>query len=350
MFQPNLAVPDKYWFSSNRKIQLFRQSLYDALNHENYNLVITGTGPLNNRWIHFERYIEIDTTGVSGEGTLTFEVQNENCTVLRSRTVNYCVTGLPTNPSTALNVMLVGDSLVDRGDLPSELERLVTMTTGGSGTLPRGYGLTNVNFIGSRTNSTGRDEGYAGRNWEFFTPDGNEGSAIGPFNPSFSQHLIENDLPVPDHIYFMLTWNDFPETPVKSLADWDFRIARAKEVIDAIHSDFPNITFTIIGIQQANAFQGSVRLDYWHYQRGTTLLNQAYQILANDPEYSGFVDFIDTATRVDSECASTTDKPKNCRTTEIEKVGNDFVHPSRRVGSYQQADVVCDHLIGKLLQ
>lgn len=152
----------------------------------------------------------------------------------------------------------------------------------------------------------------------------------------FVDYCARNGFSGIDYVYTLLTWNGqqpYRATPEDNIA----LINSAKKLIDIIHVQFPNAKIKIMGIQLPS-LNGGMGTNYGSsggyshlYGNIRTVfgINLAYQKLANDPEYTQFVEFINVSGQFDSEnMMPETTKLVNTRSTVVESFGTNGVHPT----------------------
>ena len=144
----------------------------------------------------------------------------------------------PTNPATKKNILVIGDSSVqgqtNNSGIPAsegasedgtfcwtnEAKRLLTSSDTGSVGMPAGLGLTNIQFIGTKNTSGGRNEGVGGVTAEYFTGSSSpfyKNGAIN-YNTYLGQNSVYEDTSRKgvDLIYICLGGN---ETMATTIAD-----------------------------------------------------------------------------------------------------------------------------------
>lgn len=140
-------------------LEIFYKGILQTMNPLDYNIIVSASkgNAYKNRWIY---------TPQSGDGNfnLTISVTDAQNVKLVEKTTLIKVSTIKVSPSTAKNVLCVGDSLTQAGTWVRELDRRLTMTGG----TPAGHGLTNINFIGSKLNEDTGYEGYGGWTWQSF--------------------------------------------------------------------------------------------------------------------------------------------------------------------------------------
>ena len=153
----------------------------------------------------------------------------------------------------------------------------------------------------------------------------------------FADYCSRNGFDGIDYVYTLLTWNG--QAPYRATASDNVALINsAKAFIDRLHTQFPNAKIRVMGIQVPSlnggmgasygASGGSYSETYGNV-RTVFGVNLAYQELADDAAYSGFVAFVNISGQFDSENnMSESDVKVNLRSSKTEKRGTNGVHPS----------------------
>ncbi|HIS17457.1 MAG TPA: hypothetical protein IAC02_02460 [Candidatus Coprovivens excrementavium] len=172
---------------------------------------------------------------------------------------------------------------------------------------------------------------------------------------SFKSYCERNGFSGIDYFYPLLTWNG-GRVDKATIEDNASFVSSAKQLIDILHSEYPNAKVGLMGIQLPSLNGGTgysygANGGYSHAYglvRGVFGLNLAYQEFANRVEYKGFVKFINVSSQFDSEnLMPEIDKPVNTRSSKIEKLGTNGVHPSNE-GYYAIGDVAYRGILGHI--
>jgi hypothetical protein len=136
-----------------------------------------------------------------------------------------------------------------------------------------------------------------------------------------------------DVAYVLLGWNS---VSAPDQTDWTAEMADVRTFLDQLIIDSPDVTYRIIGIQVpsptgglgANYLSNSPYSQYYGVLRSANNLNAAYQDLANESDYSSYVEFIGMMPQFDAEfnypSAAT---PVNTRSAITELRGTNGLHP-----------------------
>jgi len=158
-----------------------------------------------------------------------------------------------------------------------------------------------------------------------------------------------------DVVYTLLTWNG----QYGNRTDFSSFTYYARTLFNHIKTAYPNIKIKLLGVQIADLKQG-MRVDgspaenTYTDQYGLVVtalnMNKAYQDLANEVELSGFVEFVNISSQVDSEYNMPyTAKAVNTRNSITEEVGTNDVHPGEN-GYDQIGDVVFRNYVSNFCQ
>lgn len=207
---------------------------------------------------------------------------------------------------------------------------------GGSYLMPSSGTLTFVSGGGDTTNIV-----YSGTTIEDGNPFWN--SALG--RNDFVNYCSINAFSGIDFVYILLGWNELGNKAFTADEHATTEI-NAKLLIDRIHTDYPNAKIVLMGLQLPS-FDGlgtnyGADGDYWNYFfviQSIFGLNDTYQGISLNAEYSSFVSFANVASQYDNlNNISTNTRPVNTRNATTEKYGTNGVHPNLN-GYYQIADV-----------
>jgi len=316
---PRLIGPKKLYVVKNETVQMFWRGVIESNTPYGWN--IKTTSPFGTDGKNFPRYYELNHPDSAAEDlivTLYDDAQNEIATV----TIPVVVRGIPANPSTSKNMLCVGDSLTANGPWCNVLETRLNMS--------------NVNFIGTQSTSGTANEGHSGKFWSWFTE--NEDSPFvksGVF--SFDTYCTDNAYSGIDFMYILLTWNMIEVDRATAADNQDF-VDDAKVFLRQLKTDYPDALVKLMGIPGpsttggvATNFGDTVTTgNYYGLVRTVNGLNLAYEALADDPEFSTWVEFVNTSSQFDAEYGHAyDDKPVNqFNTTQTEEIGNNAVHPS----------------------
>jgi hypothetical protein len=154
---------------------------------------------------------------------------------------------------------------------------------------------------------------------------------------------------VPDIVYVLLGWNSGSVKTADNaeITDHSSLIGLATTFVNQLHTDWPSTQVRLFGVQipsmhgyYSATLGASDRANWYRMLRSVNGLNLAYQDLANQSAYSGFVKFLNLSCQFDSEYnMPEADAYVNSRNSTVtEKHGTNTVHPAG-AGYYQIADV-----------
>lgn len=169
----------------------------------------------------------------------------------------------------------------------------------------------------------------------------------------FESYCRRNGFDGIDIMCTLLTWNGgggFLDSKGRSNIAAQAELAR--KFLRIFHSQYPDAKVLMMGLQLPSlnggcgASYGADTVGMGVYSNTYALcryvfeMNIVYQALANEDEFSSFVEFVNISAQFDSENnMPEADKPVNLRSTKTEKVGVNGVHPAVE-GYYQIADAV----------
>ena len=150
-----LRVPDYYELVVGDTFQLFYRGIVLAARDTDYDIVVScSKGSAYSKFYQF-------TPTAAGDVTMTITLYDTSHKQVDTATVTLKVKAKASSPSSMKTVLYVGDSLTSGGYAPGEFKRRLV----GTGGTPDGDGLTNIQFIGTKTNNDCNYEGQGG--WTF---------------------------------------------------------------------------------------------------------------------------------------------------------------------------------------
>jgi len=154
-----LNLPEYYRLTAGDTFELFFCGIVRCGDYTRYNIKITCK-----KGAYFKtKYVFTPTEDDIGEHPFSVELTNDKGDVLDTADLKLIVYPKAESPNNDIYIITVGDSLTDGGQWVSECCRRIT-TDGGE---PKGLGLKNVNFVGTRSANYGAwYEAYGG--WRFF--------------------------------------------------------------------------------------------------------------------------------------------------------------------------------------
>lgn len=320
-----LVLPDDIYIVHDNRLEIFKHSIVKAINPENYFLnieVVSGT-PKGN---FYDRVYTYDCVNGDGVMVLKFVLKNSNYDVLDEKTVTITPLAKGSNPASAFNVLMIGDSFTATSTYPAEFARRLQ----GTGGTPTADNLTNINFIGTAQSSPNR-EGASGQSWEYFigasSPFWN-GSAI-----DFDDYCTDNSYSQIDAVVIMLGTNSTSTN------------ADIQELLDALITHNASIKGVITGIIYPTPLGGSgtagLSAGQTFYGAVSNIVNynRRLEALINDSYSSNFV-YCDVLSQFDlmynMQYSNVAANKRNATTV---KQGADNVHPASE-GYLQIADII----------
>lgn len=174
----------------------------------------------------------------------------------------------------------------------------------------------------------------------------------------FSSYCDRNGFSGIDYVYTLLSWNglnSYWDTPDQLYSI----LKQAKIFLRNVHAGFPSAKIKLCGIPLPSVNGGtgtsyganSVYSNWYGLIRTVMGLNSAYQELANDDEFSSYVEFINISSQFDAENNMPESfEPVNTRNlSKTEYIGSNGVHPTLE-GYLQIADAVYRNAVANLTQ
>ncbi len=339
----NVYLADQYELVVGDTFQLFYRGIVQAVNPYNYHIRIECE-----HGHAYPRYYEwTPDEGDVGSHTLKLQILDNNG-VLLGEDQTTLIVKQAVAPKNNLNVLCIGDSLTAAGYWPAEAYRRLT-ATGGS---PAGNGFTGINFVGTQAKTlngvTAGFEGSGGWTWASYLGSKSPFYDAQSGTISFKKYCEKNNISGIDVLCIMLTWNN---QSIASNTYWNLEaghFADAQQLIDLLHSEYPNAKVKLMGLQMPCQLGGlgySYGADGGYSDAYGMLVtgmayNAALEEFSNLPKYRDFVSFVDVAGQFDTDNnMPRKNKPLNNRTDKTEVVGSDGLHPTA-AGYYQIADAI----------
>lgn len=180
-----VILPPEILVTQGDSLQLFYRPMVKAVNPYAFDiLAICSSGKF------YPRYLQLDTAYKNNDGvleylstgtrTLTVSASVSSSVKVAEASTRIRIIPLPSSPAEQVNILLVGASRIEGGDITKELRRRLVGTDGIDLTLttlnnrtrfanPKGLGLTNVNFVGRQSNDGARQDGKSGRQISYLT-------------------------------------------------------------------------------------------------------------------------------------------------------------------------------------
>lgn len=161
---PELSLPKEVYIVEGNRLEIFKHSIINAINPENYflNAKVTKGIP---KGVFYDRVFVYDCKAGDSNMELEFTLINYKGFVIDKKQTVIKPVKKANAPKSQFNILLIGDSFTLNVIYPKELARRLV----GSEGVPKGDKLSNINFIGNVTNGIDvHREAYGGKSWSFF--------------------------------------------------------------------------------------------------------------------------------------------------------------------------------------
>lgn len=291
-------LADQYYLVVGDTFQLFFRSVIRAVDPYGYYLRVTG-----DQGYTYTRYFEFTPT-TAGTFNLKLEVCDNNGNVLGEDSTKLIVADKKKTTDKEKTILCIGDSLTSSGDWVSRgISKYKT-----AGGVP-----TTVGTIKKTVNSVQYNyEGRAGWQWSSYLGR-YDSSTVSPFtvdgtNPSIRDYCTRNGFGEITDFYIMMTFNGLPGTFTEFTFDTTF-IKQAKQLIDLIHSEYPNAKITLMNLPLTSTYSGlgayyGVSKAYGdNYGKAVTVYHYGdfLESWCKLPEYKSFMRYLDIKAQFDSE-------------------------------------------------
>ena len=314
----------------NRKLKI--ENMLNAYNMHDFYITRNGA----DIWTGDRDYITL-SDNTHGNTGLNVKIINSTTgeTEYAKQPFNLRVVGSATNPTSKKNVLMIGDSFTDGGYLPCEVKNI----------LVNDLGLTNLNFVGTRTHTDGSitclDEGKAGATLlDYIKTDNTQGRGEAWSNPflnsgviSFTNYLSNNNLGTSlDYVVIEVGVNDI----LIYWDDIDTIISRLKTLINNIHAEFPSCKIFVCG--QKFASKETLTVDSYKWNNRIIELNSSYQDVCESTTYKDFCYYVDIGIMFDILYGSQLTEVPCYKGNSFKKLKvTDWLHPSKS-GYYMIAE------------
>lgn len=169
----------------------------------------------------------------------------------------------------------------------------------------------------------------------------------------FASYCKRNNIDRVDAVYVLLGWNGLHMAKCSLKEHCNTIVKNAKEVVDMIHNEFPDVKIRVMGLQipSVNGGMGTnygavmPYCDDYGMARYVMDLNQAYEAWTQEDGYCYFMEFINISGQFDTDynlpCA---EKKVNTRSNTTEIIGTNGAHPTYE-GYMQIADAVFRNMV-----
>lgn len=348
-----MFLPDEIETYVGDTIQLFKYSFSNVYNPDNYYFEVVSDKAVGSGFAgdDYPEYWEFTATEVEEFNIDVFLNTNSGYQLSKKR-IKIKVSNTPSSPPSNLNVSFFGDSLTWYNRLGDEFKRVLTSSDAlvtnyndllSTNTVYRfaGKNLSNITLVGTQKTNyigwTGQEfhEGYSGKELNWLVT--NEDSPLvnsGVFG--FTNYLSTNSISGIDVLYLGFGWNDITKS-MKSNNDVEGIKADLRTFLRAVNTDMNGCkvylwseNFPSLRGGDGNHGWGSdkrVNMHMWKIRLQNIF--KAYQEIANESEFNGFVKFIGSHIMYDAQNMNAlSTKRKNTRIADTTPIGTDEVHPS----------------------
>lgn len=169
-FAISLETPERYELVVGDTFQMFYNGIIKAAKTNLLDLqIICSKGTPYSRMYQFT-----PKAADVGTKTMTVKLYDTNHELVDTKTVNLVIKAKASSPASEKVVLYVGDSLTSGGHAPGEFKRRLVESNG----IPVGDGLSNITFIGSKTNGYVNYEGQGGRSWKSYNEESTTSSVM----------------------------------------------------------------------------------------------------------------------------------------------------------------------------
>ncbi|MBR2880011.1 MAG: SGNH/GDSL hydrolase family protein [Oscillospiraceae bacterium] len=172
----------------------------------------------------------------------------------------------------------------------------------------------------------------------------------------FTSYCQRNGFDRIDVVYIMLGGNGLAESYQAGIPleqHCKSNVEKGKKLVEFLREAYPDVKVRIMGLIPPSAIGGMGAsygasmpyCDYYGYQRYVLMLNNAYEEWTLEPEYRDFMGFVNISGQFDAENNMPgTERPVNTRSTKVEIVGINGIHPLYE-GYMQVADAVYRNMV-----
>ena len=156
-----LQLPKKFDLVVGDTFELFKKGIINSYKQSDMDLVIKFDSGENLGQLFDRKYVFTPKENNIGMETCNMSLLNNLGQTIDTKTCIFNIVNIPKSPSSEKVILCIGDSLTVDGYWPHEFNRRLT----GDGGTPKGWNLSNLKFIGTKTNNGTNYEGYGG--WRF---------------------------------------------------------------------------------------------------------------------------------------------------------------------------------------
>ena len=156
-----LQLPKKFDLVVGDTFELFKKGIINSYKQSDMDLVIKFDSGENLGQMFDRKYVFTPKENNIGMKSCNMSLLNNLGQIIDTKTCIFNIVNSPKSPSSEKVILCIGDSLTTSGDWPYEFNRRLT----GDGGTPKGWNLSNLKFIGTKTKNGTKYEGYGG--WTF---------------------------------------------------------------------------------------------------------------------------------------------------------------------------------------
>ena len=140
---PKLQLPERFYLVVGDTFELFYKGIINAINTDCYDVEFTFSDKANLGNSYKRKYVFTPEEKDVGEHTLFITLRGNDGEELDTQSVILEINPKPVSPEKETVILIIGDSIMNSGNVASEFYRRLTATDGS----PVGYGLQNIKFI-----------------------------------------------------------------------------------------------------------------------------------------------------------------------------------------------------------
>ena len=279
-----------------------------------------------------------DYVNISGSSIQLGIYNSRTNELLYSKVISNVVPEIPSNKDIEKNILIIGDSYIDRGFLPCKIKDM----------LVNDYGFTKLNFIGLNSKTindvTCLNQGRGGATiTDYIKTDNSQGQGWNnPFNfngnISFTQYCNDNSWDGLDIVIINLGVNDLIVYGKENKSDIKTKLS---QLIDYIHADYPNCMIYVNGLIYVHKENNTK--NHIIHNKDAMYINSEYEALLSQDKYSSFCRYVDQGFSFLIDYGFSYKKVKAYpNSLEEVKIITDWLHPSELgFDMMAEADVSC---------
>ncbi|GAA4268737.1 hypothetical protein [Hyunsoonleella aestuarii] len=210
---PELSLPKEVYIVEGNRLEIFKHSIINAINPENYFLNAKVTKGIA-KGAFYDRVFIYDCKAGDSDMELEFTLINDQGFIIDKKQTLIRPVTKAKSPSSQFNILLIGDSFSANITYPEELARRLV----GSEGIPKADKLKNINFIGSVTNGIDVNrEAYGGKSWNFFLGEESPFYNVSTGQIDFENYTSKNGYSSIDAVVIILGTNSISNNETVSL-------------------------------------------------------------------------------------------------------------------------------------